>query len=267
MDADAVDRTYTLNDQLFVEPRQTLPTELDLDKKIEMTEQEIAVAQSHIKTWRRIANGSEKYALVLEDDVGFRHNFANYLDRIWQQICSYGHKNSLFDILYLSFREVENGAEKHPVTKDVFKLFRGLWYLSGYVLSKKGAEKLLDLLPVRGPVDLWINHKFDEISAFTASKSMIFQRMDQNSENSYSVLPVLSEIGVLNNESPSLFQVPSLEKPVFAIGSKNAGLSSLSMALSMVGYRCCSDLEDLPEDEKNKLLLCMPLCLRELCDQ
>jgi len=27
------------------------------------------------------------------------------------------------------------------------------------------------------------------------------------------------------------------------------------MALSMLGYRCCSDLEDLPEDEKNKLLL------------
>ncbi|MEL7834993.1 family 16 glycosylhydrolase [Fodinibius sp. Rm-B-1B1-1] len=254
MDIDVVNRTYTLGDQLFVEPRQTLPSQLDLDKQIEMTEQEIAVAQSHIKTWRKIANGNDKYALVLEDDVGIRLNFANYVDQIWQQICSYQDKSSLFDILYLSYKEVENGAEKHPITKDVFKLFRGLWFLSGYVISKKGAKKLLDFLPICGPVDLWINHKFNEITALTASESVIFQRMDQNSENSYSVLPALSEIGVLNNEAPSLFQAPSLVKPIFAIGTKNSGLTSLSMALSMLGYRCCSDLDDLPNEEKNKLI-------------
>ena len=31
-----------------------------------------------------------------------------------------------------------------------------LWYLTGYILSKDGADYLLSNLPVRGPVDSWI---------------------------------------------------------------------------------------------------------------
>lgn len=254
MNIEEVTRNYCLRDQLFVEPRQKLPRKLDLDKKIEMTEPEIAVALSHVKTWRQVANGNDSYVLVLEDDVRFRYNFARYVDRIWQQLCSRQESSPLFDILYLSFKEVEHGAEKYPITEEVLKLFRGLWYLSGYVLSKRGAEKLLNLLPICGPVDLWINHQFDDLTALMGSKSMIVQRMDQKSGNSYSVLPVLSKIGVLNSETPGLFEAPSLPKPVFAIGTQNSGLTSLAMALSMLGYQCCSDLDELPSKEGNKLM-------------
>lgn len=254
MKIDEVKNTYTLGDQLFVDPRQLLPRNLDLDEEIEMTQQEIAIALSHIKAWRHIANGNYTYVLVLEDDVCFRYNFARFVERIWHQLCTCRGDSQLFDILYLSFKEVDHGAEKFRISENVFKLFRGLWYLSGYVLSKKGAKKLLNLLPVRGPVDLWINHKFKDLDALTASKSVINQRVDQKSENSYSVLPVLSKIGVLNSESPVLFQAPSLVKPVFAIGSNNSGLTSLAMALSMLGYRCCSDLNGLPGNEESKLM-------------
>ena len=71
--------------------------------------------------------------------------------------------NPAFDILYVSYREVRYGAPKELVSTNVFRPERGLWYLSGYVLSKKGAQALLDLLPCRGPIDLWINHKFREL--------------------------------------------------------------------------------------------------------
>jgi len=33
-------------------------------------------------------------------------------------------------------------------------------HLSGYVISREGAKRLLRLLPCRGPVDLWLNHQF-----------------------------------------------------------------------------------------------------------
>lgn len=254
VNADDITQTYSLGEQLFVDPRRLLPSRLNLDEKIKMSRQEVAVALSHIKVWRQIAAGHHEYVLVLEDDVYFKHSFARYLDKVWEQLLVSRKNSSPFDILYLSFKEVDLGAEKVRVSEDVFKLFRGIWYLSGYVLSKRGAEKLLSLLPVRGPVDLWINHKFSDLDAFVTSKSVIVQRIDERSENSYSVLPILSKIGILNSEGPGLFRPQPLPSPVFVIGMSNTGLTSLAMALSMLGYRCCSDLDILPSLEEESLL-------------
>ena len=185
---------YTLKDQLFVDPCQVLPQELNLDMKIKMSKQEIAVACSHIKVWKEIANGDEDYSLVLEDDICIHPNFASLMEKSWAEINQKSNSESNFDILFLSFKEVDMGAEKVQFTKSTFKLFRGVWYMSGYVLSKKGAEKLLSLLPVVGPVDLWINHKFDILDAIMNNKSIIPQRTDEVSGNFYSIIPILSKI-------------------------------------------------------------------------
>lgn len=249
-----VTQMYTLGEQLFVDPRQVLPQRLDLDEKIQMSRQEIAVALSHIKVWRQIAAGDHEYVLVLEDDVHFKYNFGRYLDNLWKEVFVRVNNPIPFDILYLSYQEVDLGAEKIHISENIFKLFRGIWYLSGYVLSKKGAEKLLALLPVRGPVDLWINHKFNDIDALMASKSVIIQRMDVKSENFYSALPVLSKIGILNSETAGSFHSKPLIGPVFAIGMPDTELTSLAMALSMLGYRCCSDLDRLPSLIEESLL-------------
>ena len=253
VNTETVEQIYSLGDQLYVDPRRVLPSRLDLDEKIQMSRQEIAVALSHIKIWKMIAAGKDQYALILEDDVCFSPSFSSYVEKIWAELCKFREGSPLFDILYLSYKEVDQGAEKTRVTENTFQLFRGIWYLSGYVLSKRGAELLLNQLPVRGPVDLWINHKFNQLDALVASRSVIAQRMDEKSENFYSVLPVLSKIGVLNSETPGVFQSMPLVKPVFAVGKANAGLTSLSMALSMLGYRCCSDLDDLSDEEKQQL--------------
>ena len=254
VNTETVEHTYSLGDQLYVDPRRVLPSRLDLDEKIQMSRQEIAVALSHIKIWKMIATGKDQYALVIEDDVCFSPSFSSYVEKIWAELCNFRGGSPLFDILYLSYKEVDQGAEKTRITENTFQLFRGIWYLSGYVLSKRGAERLLNQLPVRGPVDLWINHKFNQLDALVASRSVIAQRIDEKSENFYSVLPVLSKIGVLNTETPGVFQSMPLMKPVFAVGKANAGLTSLGMALSMLGYRCCSDLDELPDEEKQRLL-------------
>ena len=254
VNTETVEQTYSLGDQLYVDPRRVLPSKLDLDEKIQMSRQEIAVALSHIKIWKMIAAGKDQYALVLEDDVCFSPSFSSYVEKIWAELCNFRRGSPLFDIFYLSYKEVDQGSEKNRISENIFQLFRGIWYLSGYVLSKRGAERLLNQLPVRGPVDLWINHKFNQLDALVASRSVIAQRIDEKSENFYSVLPVLSKIGVLNTETPGVFQSMPLVKPVFAVGKANAGLTSLGMALSMLGYRCCSDLDELQDEEKQRLL-------------
>ena len=251
---DNINSKYTLGEQLFVDPCQALPKDLNLDMNINMSKQEIAVALSHIKVWKKIASGTESYALVIEDDICLHPNFSSLMEESWKELIKKETKGNLFDILFLSFKEVDLGAEKVAFTESTFKLFRGIWYMSGYVLSKEGASKLIEMLPLRGPVDLWINHKFDQLTALMIKKSIIPQRSDEASVNFYSVLPILSQIGVLNDGSPSVFKNKPTTLPVFAIGKESDKLTSLSMALSMLGFRCCSDLFELPKDEKNSLI-------------
>lgn len=252
---DLVDRTYTLGDQLFVDPHPLAsPERINLDACIDMSRQEMAVACSHIKAWKNIASSHYEHALVLEDDVWFHPRFARIVDQAWEELPTADRHTHLFDLLYVSYCEVDYGAEKVRVSPSLFVPFRGLWFLSGYVLSKSGAEKLLHRLPVRGPVDLWLNHQFANLNVYATVKSVIEQRRDERSTNFYSALPALTRAGVLNSETPGLFRGRPVFTPVFAFGAPKSGLSSLAMALSMLGYRCCSDMDRLPSSEMRRLM-------------
>lgn len=255
VDGAIVQPFYTLGDQLFVEPQpHAVPDAFDLERPIRMSQEEIAVACSHIGIWKTIAQSSVSYSLVLEDDVLFERSFGRILDQAWREMENADLANPEFDILYVSYEEVRHGAPKELVSRNVFRPERGLWYLSGYVLSKKGAQALLDLLPCRGPIDLWINHKFRELDVRALRRSVINQRRDLHSTNSYSILPTLSRIGVLDNGDAALFHGHPNHSPVFAFGAPGSGLSSLAMALSMLGYCCCSDFDSIPEFEFESLL-------------
>lgn len=250
-----VEPHYTLADQLSVDPYpQVQPDTFDLTRRIRMSDAEIAVAQSHIDVWKRIAKSKAKYALVLEDDVWFEQGFGSFVDTAWEEMRGRDGTDPDFDVLYLSFKEVKHGAPKTALSRSVFRPERGLWYLSGYVLSKRGAQRLLARLPCRGPVDLWINQQFPVTDVRALRRSVIPQRIDLLSTNSYSILPVLSQIGIHSDATPGRFHQRPTETPVFAFGSQDAGLSSLAVALSMLGYRCCSDLDDLPPMERDRLL-------------
>ena len=255
LDSKEVEPFYTLSDQLFVEPQPlAMPEEFDLTRPIKMSKAEIAVASSHIGIWKKIAKSNSSYALVLEDDVWFNRNFGRVLDRAWQEMKEADHESPEFDVLYVSYKEVRYGAPKKLVSEHVFCPERGLWYLSGYVLSKKGAQALLDLLPCRGPVDLWINHMFRKLDVRALRWSLVNQRLDLPSTNSYSIIPALTKIGILDFGDAALFQKLPVHFPVFAFGDPESGLSSLAMALLMLGYSCCSDLDAIPNSEFESLL-------------
>lgn len=250
-----IDPFYTLGDQLYVEPQPlVLPTHLELNTPIRMSRAECAVARSHINLWRQVAASNHEYVLLLEDDVWFHSGFARYLDKVWNEVVLENDMKGKFDILYLSYLEVKHGAPKTILSRNIFRPVRGLWHLSGYVLSREGAEKLLRLLPCRGPIDLWINHQFKALDVLAAKQPLISQRRDIRSTNSYSILPTLTTIGAITSEGASLFNIRPIEQPVFAFGSEGSGHSSLAMALSMLGYRCCSDFKDLPVPEMERLL-------------
>ncbi|WP_055687810.1 family 16 glycosylhydrolase [Loktanella sp. 5RATIMAR09] len=249
-----VDPFFTLADQLFVEPQpQTLPTRFELDAPIRMSRAEVAVAKSHIEVWKKIAKGAEDSVLVLEDDVWFHPSFARHLDTAWKEIASNGNSLAGFDLLYVSYKEATHGAPKTFVSRNVFRPDRGLWFLSGYILSRQGADKLLRSLPCRGPVDLWINQQFGALDVYATKSPIVRQRADSFSTNSYSILPALTTIGAINSEGAAQFNSRPTQQPVFSFGLPNSGQSSLAMALSMLGYRCCSDVDVLPTNELRHL--------------
>lgn len=246
---------FTLADQLAVDPDPLLRIDDETRARvIRMTKQEVAVALSHIEVWKRIANGDEQAALVLEDDVFLKFGFARDLEATWLPFIQSGTDDPGFDLLYLAFKEVGSVSQVHTGNSVRRLLQPGIWEASAYVLSREGAQKLIDALPAYGPVDLWLNMQFGKLRAFTATRPLIEQRIDEPSTNSYSVLPVLSQVGVITREKPLLPSEKRLPDPVVAVGEPGSGLTALAVALSMLGYTCCSDLDRLPAREAQRLL-------------
>ena len=245
---------YSLADQLFVQPDPLLDGSMNAQaRRIQMTPQEVAVALSHVEVWKLISESDRLYTLVLEDDVYFRRHFARIIDDGWAELMQRPGQVAAVDMVYLSYKEADEEIPKRPFSDLLFRPVTGLWQLSGYVLSRSGAQKLLELLPVQGPVDLWLNHQFSELDVFATRRSIIEQRPDLTSTNSYSVLPILSEVGAITREKPLLVKSKAMPGPVFAFGKSGSGLTALAMALSTLGYRCCSDITALPASEQTDL--------------
>ncbi|WP_165849249.1 family 16 glycosylhydrolase [Candidatus Cryosericum septentrionale] len=247
---------FSLADQLRVEPNRLVKNDAYAKAlRIEMTPQEIAVALSHIEVWKSVAASNVPYTLILEDDVYFQYGFARDMDVAWRSIIDHGSEGSAFDILFLSFQEVGISSKtKKSQAGLVRKPDCGIWQASGYVLSLKGAQALLKMLPVYGPVDLWLNLQFEGLDVFLTRRPIIEQRVDVPSTNSYSIMPVLSQIGVYTHEKPLIATKHKLLGPIFAFGSPSSGLTGLAMALSILGYTCCSDVTELPEQEQYDLV-------------
>lgn len=245
-----VDQTYRLGDQLYVQPDALLENCFGVDELIRMTRQEVAIARSHIEAWKFISAGACSHILVLEDDVWFSNRAAAMIMRGWKAAVGRSADTNGPRLLYISYVDAGGTAERTDICDSLFRPKRGLWFLSGYVLSRDGAEKLLQAMPVVGPVDLWMNYRFHELGALALSSPAILQRPDGGSDNSYSILPYLARAGIVDANA---VDVPDRNAAgpvlVWTAGSKREGLA---MALSMLGLRVrVFDDEDevMPEDD------------------
>jgi GR25 family glycosyltransferase involved in LPS biosynthesis len=250
-----VDQTYLLGDQLYVQPDARLEECFGVKEPIRMTRQEVAVARSHVEAWKAIISGSCDHVLVLEDDVWFKRGAAAAIDRGWRAAARRCAGERGPRLLYLSYSDAGGTAARADVCDALFRPERGLWFLSGYVLSREGAETLLRSMPVIGPVDMWINYRFEEMGALALSSPAILQRPDGGSDNCYSVLPYLARAGIVDSNT---IHVPGRASagPVLA-WTAGRDRESLAMALSMLGLRVRTfdgDERAFREDELPALL-------------
>jgi GR25 family glycosyltransferase involved in LPS biosynthesis len=251
-----VDAMYRIDDHLYVQPDARLAECFAGDELVRMTRQEVAVARSHVEAWKAVATGNDNYVLVLEDDVWFTPGARGAIDRGWRAALGRCTAEGGPRLLYLSYGDAGGTAAREDACDVLFRPARGLWFLSGYVLSREGAAALLRAMPVVGPVDLWMNYRFAELGALALTSPAIAQRRDEASENAYSVLPYLARAGIVDAAEGAKPPDLSHAGPVLA-WTGGAERESLAMALSMLGLRVRAfdgDEEPLHERQLKEVL-------------
>ena len=153
-------------------------------EKIPCSNAESAIALGHIKMWKEFLKSGKECALFVEDDVKFSYRFEERINDILEKELP---KNK-FDLLYLSTLPSEHGFRWDKHSKNVLRVYNGVWWLSGYILTRSGAQKLLDNLPVVGPIDVWINHIFEQMDVFMSKENLIIQSEQTYSDNTYSFI-------------------------------------------------------------------------------
>lgn len=231
-----VDSMYRVGDQLYVQPDARLAACFAVDEPVRMTQQEVAVARSHVEAWKAIAGGSEEHVLVLEDDIWFTPGARRAIERGWRAARIRCRNESGPALLYLSYSDADGTRVREDECSALFRPSRGLWFLSGYVLSREAAAMLLRAMPVVGPVDLWMNFRFAELGALALRSPAIAQRIDVRSDNSYSMLPYLARAGVIDARQAPGPPPQSGGLRVMAWTNRRER-EGLAMALSMLGMR------------------------------
>lgn len=245
-----VDVVYRVGDQLHVQPDARLTECFATDEPVRMTRQEVAVARSHIECWKAVVAGPHDHVLILEDDIWFRPGAAAAIDRGWRAALGRYPAGVGPGLLYLSYVDAGGTADRADACPDVFRPVRGLWFLSGYVVSREGAAALLRALPVVGPVDLWMNYRCADLGALALAEPALGQRPDETSGNAYSVMPYLARAGIVDAPSHESPRDPWRAQPVLA-WTAGEGHEGLAMALSMLGLRVRAfDGDEEPLDEQ-----------------
>lgn len=228
---------YRLEDQYFVDPNpELLKIIREKEIKIDLTKQEIAVALSHLSIWDKIIDENIQSALILEDDIYFENKFSSKLNSLWKEIIE---SKIEFDIIYLSFKKVDFNPDIKRISTNLSIPNRGIWWFSGYILSNQGAIKLKGKLPISGPVDLWINHKFKDLEVYICNDSIINQKLFIGSDNNYSILPILSQIGIQSNKTFIDLEKLKGRNPVFIfdLNPDKTNLYRLETLLRLNSYR------------------------------
>lgn len=180
--------TYDFKYHWNIDPSPGMEEMLEKNPKILCSSAETGIAFSHYRIWKQIVDRKVPVTLIMEDDFIFCYNFQEKIENIFENELP-----SKWDMLYLSKLPNQFGFTWDPHSENLARLYNGVWWLSGYVLTYEGAKKLLKGLPIVGPVDVWINYQFKNMKVYSAYDNLIFQADDTKSDNTYSYVETFKD--------------------------------------------------------------------------
>jgi GR25 family glycosyltransferase involved in LPS biosynthesis len=145
---------------------------------ISLTYGSLACALSHHLIYQECQN-SHKPFFVFEDDIIIDENFDRDLSNVLDMVQSSRYS---YDILYLGYNEIPGFQKK--VINDIISEPRGLITgLYGYIVSSKGAKKLLDtIFPLYKQIDSCISDNRDKFELLCSTKNIIHVKTDFGSK-------------------------------------------------------------------------------------
>lgn len=169
----------------------------------------IGCALSHRKTYEKIVNDNISSALILEDDITIDDSFNEKLEILNKNI------SQDYDILFLGYHDTSIKYFNKEINQYYTKPNK-LYGLFGYIVTNKGAKKLLDIFPITLQIDSEIPNHFNKINAYavTPNNRIIFsdqssihtkfgtdiQIRTDNKQNEYDLTPyILLLILILSN--------------------------------------------------------------------
>jgi GR25 family glycosyltransferase involved in LPS biosynthesis len=203
----------------------------------------LGCAMSHLKSWRQFLSSNQNVALFLEDDAIFENNFRQDLNDVLNNT------PNNFDILYLgcffcdknynSFTKYVNKNfgknNEEIIINDYIKIPQIFFGAHSYILSRKGALKLLELLEknVYYQIDYLILQEFykDNINVYCTRKRLAYQTSSSNitaSENVYSNHPIILDLMLKSYELDKHVSVNFFKNlSIFRIGNINFNIISI----------------------------------------
>lgn len=148
---------------------------------IDCSAAETAISLGHLKMWKEFLASDAEVAMFLEDDVYFDYQFEDKVKSIFETELPKD-----WDMLYLGALPNYHGFTWDPHSKNLLRLYNGVWWMSSYVLTRKAAQRLVDNIPIVGPVDVWINYQFEGMKVFMTNGNLITQTGMSDSDNTYS---------------------------------------------------------------------------------
>jgi GR25 family glycosyltransferase involved in LPS biosynthesis len=175
-----VDRQYEFDYHYLVDSHEKLQEHFGKGITLEVSDNEMAIALSHYSIWKQIVENKTPSTLILEDDVNFNPNLLKRISKVMTDELPED-----YDILYLSYI-FSNSPIINDYSENLKTVERGIWWLSGYILSYEGAKKLLNRLPIKDAVDVWINHQFKDMNVFIMKDWLVYQTFETISSNNWS---------------------------------------------------------------------------------
>lgn len=118
---------------------------------------------SHIECYKNILSSNEfMYCLILEDDAIVTESFCNNIDQILEQATQLQS-----DYVHLSCNKKFSNKQYSKNNKLSSLLYKMIpqWHTTAQLVSTKGAEKLLNILPHDAPIDITISRHIDMLNA------------------------------------------------------------------------------------------------------
>lgn len=135
----------------------------------------IGCAESHRTIYQKIIDENINSCLILEDDITFDDKFNEKLKYIENDIKVNNKINNNYDLFFLGF---------HPgTTYDESMRYKTVYGLFGYIVTKSGAKKLLNLFPITYQIDTEISRNTDKINIYGVKYS---ERLILSDQSQYS---------------------------------------------------------------------------------